>query len=132
MISKMTLSDWKDKGNYVSFNGHKIFSVDEGKGEPLLLIHGFPTASWDWSKMLPELRKDYRVLAIDMLGFGFSDKPKNHPYSIFEQADLIEHFLTDKGILSVHILSHDYGDTVAQELLARFQAKSEASKPSCC
>ena len=72
----MTLSNWKNKGNYFTFNGHQIFSLDEGEGAPLLLIHGFPTASWDWSKIWSELRKYHRVLAIDMLGFGFSDKPK--------------------------------------------------------
>ena len=125
----MTLSNWKNKGNYFTFNGHQIFSLDEGEGAPLLLIHGFPTASWDWSKTWPELRKNHRVLAIDMLGFGFSDKPKNHPYSIFEQADCIEQFLLTKEISSVHILSHDYGDTVAQELLARFQTASFTVNP---
>lgn len=121
---KLELSDWKTNGTYFTFKNHQIFSIEEGEGEPLLLIHGFPTASWDWSKMWPQLIIKYRVITLDMLGFGFSDKPRKHSYSIAEQADCIEYLLAEKRIDQVHILSHDYGDTVAQELLARFQTKS--------
>lgn len=130
MELQMKLSDWKDKGIFFTFNEHQLFSVDQGQGEPLLLIHGFPTASWDWAKMWPKLVKNYRLLTLDMLGFGFSDKPRKHSYSIAEQADCIEHFLAEKGIANIHILSHDYGDTVAQELLARFQTNSFIPNPS--
>ena len=54
-----------------------------------------------------------------MLGFGFSDKPKSSDYRIGEQADIQEDLLQHLGISSYHILAHDYGDTVTQELLAR-------------
>lgn len=83
--------------------------------------HGFPTASWDWHKLWPEFVKHYRVIALDMIGFGFSDKPINYHYSIGDQADLQQALLTSLGISSIHLLAHDYGDTVAQELLARFE-----------
>jgi pimeloyl-ACP methyl ester carboxylesterase len=53
-----------------------------------------------------------------MLGFGFSDKP-NKDYSIFEQADIFDALLNKLGVKQYHLLAHDYGDTVAQELLAR-------------
>ena len=96
------------------------FCQRKRKWETLLLIHGFPTASWDWYRMWPDLVQEYHVLAADFLGFGFSDKPRNYPYSILDQADLLEALLREKGIGRVHIISHDYGDTVAQELLARF------------
>jgi pimeloyl-ACP methyl ester carboxylesterase len=59
------------------------------------------------------------VVALDMLGFGFSSKPHPHAYSIFEQTDVHEALLARLGIRRVHLLAHDYGDTVAQELLAR-------------
>ena len=55
-----------------------------------------------------------------MLGFGFSDKPLDYKYSIHDQADLFEKVLLDLGVADVHIVAHDYGDTVAQELLARY------------
>jgi hypothetical protein len=59
-----------------------------GQGEPLLLIHGFPTASWDWHYLWQPLAQRYRVIACDMLGFGDSAKPLDHAYSLLEQADL--------------------------------------------
>ena len=54
-----------------------------------------------------------------MIGFGWSDKPRNYAYSIMDQADLHEGLLSDLGVRKALVLAHDYGDTVAQELLAR-------------
>lgn len=115
------LKYWKDAGEYFTYCGQKIFHIEGGKadGPVLLLIHGFPTASWDWHKIWKPLCKDFRVLAIDMIGFGLSAKPKNYDYSILDQADLFEAFLNLKGVARYHMLAHDYGLTVAQELLAR-------------
>ncbi|MCL4116188.1 UNVERIFIED_CONTAM: hypothetical protein GTU68_060219 [Idotea baltica] len=124
----MTLSEWKSKGTSYSYKGHDIFTIDEGYGEVVLAIHGFPTASWDWEQMWGPLTTHYRVLTLDMIGFGFSDKPKKYPYSIFDQADLFEVFLESKKVEKVKIISHDYGDTVAQELLARFQERKDSEQ----
>ncbi len=116
----MTLLDWKNKGEYFNYKSHNIFNVDEGNGDVILAIHGFPTASFDWHKMWIQLTANHRVLTLDMIGFGFSAKPKKYNYSIFDQANLIEDFLTHKQVNKVKIICHDYGDTVAQELLARY------------
>jgi len=115
----MNLTTWKSSGTYFSYKNHQIFAKENGVGETLVLIHGFPTSSWDWHKIWEPLMKKYHLLTIDMIGFGFSDKPKKYTYSIFDQADLFETFLKSKNIKKVHILAHDYGDTVVQELLAR-------------
>ncbi len=112
------LKAWFDAGRTLDWEGHSIFVREEGRGEPLLLIHGFPTASWDWHAVWPDLCARFRLIAPDLLGFGFSAKPKG-PYSILGQADLIESVCRQIGVDKVHILAHDYGDTVAQELLAR-------------
>ena len=124
----MTLNDWKAAGHYFTYKQQQIFVNESGSGETLLLIHGFPTASWDWYRMWPDLVQEYHVLAADFLGFGFSNKPRNYPYSILDQADLLETLLREKGIERVHIISHDYGDTVAQELLARFQERVQKGR----
>ena len=124
----MTLAEWKAGGEYHYYNEHQIFVREGGRGDTLLLIHGFPTASWDWHRMWPQLTKKYHVIALDLLGFGFSAKPRNYPYSILDQADLIEQLLADKGIDHCSIISHDYGDTVAQELLARFNERQESGE----
>jgi len=122
------LEQWQEAGKCFNWHGHRIFYVDEGTGENLICIHGFPTASWDWSWIWPELIKRYRVVALDMIGFGFSDKPRSFPYSIMEQATLHEEFLEHFGVKRAHVLAHDYGDTVAQELLARSRERSETGK----
>lgn len=124
----MTLEYWKNKGEYFMYKSHQIFNIDEGKGDIILLIHGFPTASWDWWQIYKQLTFKFRVLTLDLIGFGFSAKPKNYPYSIFDQSNLIEQFLISKHIKTINILSHDYGDTVAQELLARYNQRIKVKK----
>jgi pimeloyl-ACP methyl ester carboxylesterase len=116
-----SLENWQQAGKWFSYEGHAIFSRMAGHGQPLILIHGFPTASWDWNRIWPMLVERYNVLAIDMLGFGFSDKPSKHTYSIEDQADLLQGWIEGLGLTSAHLLVHDYGCSVAQELLARDQ-----------
>jgi pimeloyl-ACP methyl ester carboxylesterase len=132
----MTLDQWHARGRYMDFGPHRIFCVDSALDDrtrpALLLIHGFPTASWDFAKLWPVLAERFRVLAADMLGFGFSSKPRRHAYSIMEQADVMEAVLAHHGIDRHHVLAHDYGDTVAQELLARDSARAEGRLASVC
>ena len=115
------LLEWYAQGNRITLQGHSLFYVVRGdkKLPTLLLIHGFPTASWDWYLMIKKLEHSFRIVTMDMLGFGFSDKPNNRNYSIHLQANLFEELLEQLQIRHFHILAHDYGDTVAQELLAR-------------
>jgi pimeloyl-ACP methyl ester carboxylesterase len=118
---KVSLHEWHERGHVSNLLGRKIFGVDSGDLDKptILLIHGFPTSSWDWTPIWGPLEASYRLIALDLLGFGFSDKPNPHEYSIMEQADLCEAFIADRKVDHLHVLAHDYGDTVAQELLAR-------------
>ncbi len=120
----MMLREWRKAGRMAKHRGHEIFYREEGSGPVLLLIHGFPTASWDWHSVWPLLLGERRLIAPDMIGFGFSAKPTDYAYSILDQADLHEELLASLGVTEVDILAHDYGDTVAQELLARFNDRS--------
>ena len=116
----ISLSDWRAQSRDMQFRGQRIRYWTAGEGEPLLLIHGFPTASWDWHYLWEPLARRFRVIACDLLGFGYSDKPRGHDYRLLEQADLNQALLAHLGIDGpVHVLAHDYGDSVAQELLAR-------------
>jgi pimeloyl-ACP methyl ester carboxylesterase len=119
----MSPSAWRAAGQAFEWRGHRVFYREQGTGEPLLMLHGFPTSSWDWRHIWAEMVSDYRVIAFDYIGFGFSDKPADGPYSIFAYADQAEALLAKLGVTRVHILAHDLGDTVAQELLARDQAR---------
>ena len=115
----LLLDAWRAFGKQYNHNGHNVFYREEGEGPVLLCIHGFPTASWDWHRIWGSLTSHYRVIAPDMLGFGFSDKPKQYDYTIADHTDLHEGLIENLGIDSVSILAHDMGDTVVQELLAR-------------
>lgn len=117
--ARPTPDDWRAAGSTFDWRGHRIFLRTAGRGEPLLLIHGFPTASWDWHALWPSLAERYRVLALDLIGLGFSDKPRDFDYTVAAQADLVTGLLRREGVGACRVLAHDLGDTVTQELLAR-------------
>jgi pimeloyl-ACP methyl ester carboxylesterase len=120
------LEQWKAGGHYFKWNDYSIFYRDhnQDKEKVLLCIHGFPTASFDWQRMNMSLLKQFRVVSLDLLGFGFSSKPRRHKYSILEQADIISALLASLDIRQAHILAHDLGDSVAQECLVRSEANN--------
>ena len=92
--------------------------ADAGARPPVLVLHGFPTSSHDWHRILDRLARRHRVVVPDLLGFGLSDKPDQR-YSLFEQADLVEAVAGDLGLDDVALVTHDMGDSVGGELLAR-------------
>ena len=138
MIQKQveSLSNWHESGQYFTYQNHRIFYQYHGNSNLpcLLLIHGYPSASWDWHLQWSQLSKHFQLITLDMLGFGFSAKPRHANYSIHLQADIISALLRQLNITCVHVLSHDYGDTVAQELLARsyHQEKQAVEVTSLC
>jgi pimeloyl-ACP methyl ester carboxylesterase len=132
---EISVERWRERGHLSRLLGREIFCVDPGElDKPVVfLIHGFPTSSWDWAPIWAALNESYRLVALDMLGFGFSDKPNPHAYSIMEQADLCEALIVERKLERFHVLAHDYGDTVAQELLARqIEGKGEGHWLSVC
>ncbi len=122
----MTPEAWRERGGHLDVGGRRLFVLDTdpagARAEAILFLHGFPTAGWDFHRLVPDLERDYRLVVPDLLGFGFSDKPRRHVYSIHEQADLVEGVVARLGAGRIHVLAHDYGDSVAQELLARQNA----------
>lgn len=115
----MNAKEWKERGEYIEIEGRRIFTVGGGAGENLLCLHGFPTSSFDYHKVWNRLADGSRLLAFDMLGYGFSDKPTDLDYTTSDQADLLEAVLDRFGIGDTHVISHDYGNTIIQEILAR-------------
>ena len=105
-----------------------VFVRAAGSGPWLTLLHGFPTSSWDWARVARILEPSFRVLTFDFLGLGNSDKPRVHEYSIGEQADLTEALWRRLGIEETGLVGHDYGATVAQELLARKEEGALAAR----
>lgn len=114
---------WEARGHRLALDGRSVWvldvpAIDDGAEDPLLVLHGFPSCSFDWRNVLDALRARRRVIAVDFLGFGLSDKPDLR-YGMRLQADVIEAVARDLGLNAVALLTHDMGDTVGGELLAR-------------
>ena len=120
------LEQWKATGQYFDYLGFDVFFRVEGTGPALLLIHGYPFSSWDWSLIWPTLVRRFTVIAPDMLGMGFSAKPVASEYSVPDHADMHEALLRHLDVDSFHVLAHDLGDSVGQELLARYESGDNA------
>jgi pimeloyl-ACP methyl ester carboxylesterase len=117
------VTNWRHRGRVRTLAGWEVFTLDiEPEGsedlEPLLVLHGFPTCSYDFRLVLPALARNRRVLLLDMIGYGFSAKPDT-AYTMALQADVVQAFVGDVGVSSLAMLTHDMGDTVGGELLAR-------------
>jgi pimeloyl-ACP methyl ester carboxylesterase len=111
---------WRDRGREEEFRGRRVHVFGRGGREPLLVIlHGFPSSSYDWRPLL-ELETEHAVLAPDFLGFGLSEKPRDHTYTLHWQADLVEELVGRHAPgTPVFIVAHDMGTSVANELMAR-------------
>jgi pimeloyl-ACP methyl ester carboxylesterase len=119
LIATAAIEDWFAAGERAQLLDHTIFTRADGEGPHVTLLHGFPTCSWDWSPVADALAAGRRLLMLDFLGFGDSDKPKRHTYSIHEQADLVEALWRRHEVERTALVVHDYGVSVGQELLAR-------------
>ena len=118
------LQEWWAAGEHVELQlggvARRVFVNRAGTGqETITLLHGFPSSSHDWAKIAPALAEHHALLVPDFLGFGASDKPVDHEYSIHEQADLVEQLWAQEGVTATRVIAHDYAVSVAQELLAR-------------
>lgn len=110
---------WQDCGAAITFRGRQIHThARDGDGPALLLLHGFPSSSYDLRLLLEEL-PGQRAVTFDCLGFGLSDKPRNHVYGLGWQADLAQDVVRRAGAPPVVLVAHDMGTSVATELLAR-------------
>jgi len=110
---------WRRTGEMAEIGGHRLFCrAREGLGPTLLLLHGFPSSSYDWRRFL-ELCPERAAIAFDCLGFGLSEKPREHIYSLSWQADAAERLIRQAGSPPVFVIAHDMGTSIATELMAR-------------
>jgi pimeloyl-ACP methyl ester carboxylesterase len=110
---------WRDGGRRLSTDAGRVFvRSGSGKRPTMLLLHGYPSSSYDFRAVVDRLG-GRSWLTLDFLGFGLSDKPRPHRYSLLEQADIVQAVVADAGNAPVVIVAHDMGTSVATELLAR-------------
>jgi pimeloyl-ACP methyl ester carboxylesterase len=117
------IEQWWQEGELVSLrldgSERSVFVQRMGSGPMLTLLHGFPSSSHDWARVAPALAERRTLLLVDFLGFGASEKPGSHAYSLHEQADLVEALWAHEGVRTTTVAAHDYAVSVTQELLAR-------------
>jgi pimeloyl-ACP methyl ester carboxylesterase len=112
---------WRQAGTFLEIGGHRIFVRTRGGRSdrpPLVLLHGYPSSSYDWRHAFHTL-DGHRLLVFDFLGFGLSEKPRDHTYSLQTQADIVEALAARFEGEPVTIVAHDMGSSVATEILAR-------------
>jgi pimeloyl-ACP methyl ester carboxylesterase len=99
-------------GRFVTIDGHGIHYLECGSGEPLVLVHGFGGWAFSFRKVVVPLSERYRVIAVDLLGFGLSDKPADADYSLAAEAQVLWSVLDSLGVRRAVLLGHSYGGGV--------------------
>jgi len=100
------------ESHFLDLDGLRYHYVEEGEGEPLLMVHGNPTWSFAWRNLIRELRDEYRVLAVDHIGCGLSEKPQNYDYVLARHIDNLCRFLENRELQSVTLFGHDWGGCI--------------------
>ena len=126
----MMIDEWRELGSVRSYLDDDVFVIDlpavVEAAEPVLVLHGFPTSSYDWQHALDVLRARRRVVLLDYPGYGLSAKP-DRAYSLFGQADIVEACAKDLGLRDVALVTHDVGDSIGGEILAARSTARSAS-----
>jgi len=119
----MDIVTWRANGRFIEIDGHSIFCIDHNSEaeEVICILHGYPSCSFDYHKVISRF-PEHRIIVHDHLGFGLSDKPVNNQYLLADQASIATKLWQELEIADMHLVAHDYGTSVATELIARDNA----------
>lgn len=119
-------SEYPFKNHYFDLNGLKYHYLDEGKGDPVVMLHGNPSWSFYYRNLVRELRNDYRVLVPDHIGCGLSDKPADSQYSftLKQRVDDLDAFLQSRQLKKkITLVVHDWGGMIGMAWAIRYPEK---------
>jgi len=105
-------------GRRVSVEGVSLHCIERGRGDPLVLIHGLGASTFSWRENIDALARDFRVVAVDLLGFGFSQRLADADYSLTAHARRVAGLMDALGIESAIVAGHSLGGAVAMHLAA--------------
>jgi haloalkane dehalogenase len=109
-------ADWRDLYPFASrelrLDGWRYHYLDEGQGEPVLLVHGNPTWSFYWRELIKALRPRYRMLAPDHIGCGLSDKPQDYPYRLAQHISNLRKLIEELDLRGITLVAHDWGGAI--------------------
>ncbi|RZM31208.1 MAG: alpha/beta fold hydrolase, partial [Sphingomonas sp.] len=120
-VPEVSAADWVSGGDYLDTSAGRVFFRVEGRGPALVMLHGFPTWSYDWARVAPLMASDHRVVTLDFPGYGFSAKPRGVDFGVAAAADAVERTLRHLSIDRATLAIHDFGGIVGQELLDRLR-----------
>jgi pimeloyl-ACP methyl ester carboxylesterase len=128
-MSGRTWDEWKAQARELPSGDLSVAAYDLGgpDGTVMTFLHGYPSSSLDIDRAFQLLGDGWRLVAIDFPGFGASDKPIGHRYSIHAAAEAVEALWTARGVDSTIVVAHDYGVSIGQELLARRREQALAT-----
>jgi pimeloyl-ACP methyl ester carboxylesterase len=107
-------------GQFVRVGGQLVHVEQAGAGEPVVLLHGFGASVYSWRKVMPVLAEGHRVVAIDLNGFGYTQRPRSREsYTREGQAKLVLETMDALGIARAHIVGHSYGGGITLYLASR-------------
>jgi pimeloyl-ACP methyl ester carboxylesterase len=120
-LVRPTRIDWNPSlfPQTLQIKGHTIFYTVKGEGKPLLLIHGYGAGIWVWEKQIEILSKSYRVYALDVIGHGFSDRPKI-PYTSEAYIHFLKDFMDEAGIERATLIGNSMGGGIAWAMAILF------------
>lgn len=116
-------SEYPFISNYFDINGHKLHYIDEGQGETILFVHGTPSWSFDFRKIIINLKENFRCVAIDHIGFGLSDKPQEYDYSTHNHCNTLEKFIADRRLENITLVVHDFGGPIGLNFAIHYPEK---------
>lgn len=96
---------------FVTIQGSKMHYLEAGSGDPILFLHGIPTSSYLWRKIIPHLATLGRCIALDLIGFGQSDKPDIN-YSVFDHIHYLEKFIETLKLRDITLIMHGWGSVI--------------------
>lgn len=100
------------QSNFLQINGHNYHYIDEGEGEPIILVHGNPTWSFYYRNLIKDLSKKYRVIAPDHIGCGLSDKPQDYKYTLENRIKDLGTLIKFLDLPKYSLLVHDWGGAI--------------------
>lgn len=109
----------RSQGRFVAVNGLQLFAIVTGGGRDVVLIHGNPASTYTWRKVIPGLAQHFRVHAVDLPGWGFSDKPADAPYTAAWLAEQVVGYLDAAHVARPVVVGSSMGGLVASEVAIR-------------
>ena len=119
VAARVAQQEYPFASRFLDIGGVQYHYIDEGAGETLLFVHGNPTWSFAWRRFLKDLSADYRVIAVDHVGCGFSDKPQSYSYCLDQHIDNLCCLATALDLNQVTLLAHDWGGAIGMGAATR-------------